>query len=137
MKYRTFIGRKLLSHSIELLYTEGRESVCLIRPWDRPRQTRDKTTRARAVEVTCLTFFGGVNGPLTYMKTLLQMSYYYMLKQYFLRLRVRKSPSVSFSLLGLKLSGFNLTCLHFLPCHYSINRWNMQFISSYLPYCLL
>ena len=34
MKYRTFIGGKLLSHSIELPYTEGGESVCLIGPWD-------------------------------------------------------------------------------------------------------
>ena len=34
MKYRAFIGGKLLSHSIELPYTEGAESACLIRPWD-------------------------------------------------------------------------------------------------------
>ena len=30
MKYRSFIGGNLLSHSIELPYTEGAESVCLI-----------------------------------------------------------------------------------------------------------
>ena len=34
MKYPAFIGGKLLSHSIELLYTEGAESACLFGPWD-------------------------------------------------------------------------------------------------------
>ena len=37
IKVRYFIvvfQAKWLSHSIELPYTEGRESVCLIRPWD-------------------------------------------------------------------------------------------------------
>ena len=36
VKYRAFIGRRLLSHSIELLYKEGGESACLIGPWDTP-----------------------------------------------------------------------------------------------------
>jgi len=34
MEYRAFIGRKLLSHRIELLDTEGGKSACLIGPWD-------------------------------------------------------------------------------------------------------
>ena len=34
VEYRALIGENLLSHSIELLYTEGAESACLIRPWD-------------------------------------------------------------------------------------------------------
>ena len=34
VKYRAFIGGKLLSHSIEIPHMEGTESACLIGPWD-------------------------------------------------------------------------------------------------------
>ena len=54
VKYESFIGGKLLSHSIELLYTEGGESACLIgwrdTPYSRTRGRGEVLGEARVAE---------------------------------------------------------------------------------------
>ena len=54
MRYGSFIGGKLLSHSIELPYTEGAESACLISRRDSALWVigRAPTDDGRALQMT-------------------------------------------------------------------------------------